>query len=64
MYCGNIFEGNSYWSIKIGIIEVSDRYILDGAYTCNIKKDYGIFECLKSIPFKFKLVFIGTIYFG
>ena len=64
LYCGNFYAGGSYCCAKTGLIEVSSRYILDGRYTCNIKKRGGALECLKSIPFVFNLVFIGTFYFG
>ena len=64
LYCGSIFHGDSYCCSRRGLEEVSSRYILDGRYTCNIKEGEGVLECLKSIPFIFNLVFIGTIYFG
>ena len=62
--CGSIFHGNFYCCSRRGLIEVSKRYILDGRYTCNLKKNDGLFDCMKSIPFIFNLVFIGTFYFG
>ena len=64
LYCGSFFYGESYCCLRRSLEEVSSRYILDGRYTCNIKEGDGVLECLKSIPFIFNLVFIGTIYFG
>ena len=62
--CGSIFHGNSYCCPKRGLIEVSQMYILDGRYTCNLREGDGVIECLKSIPLIFNLVSIGTVYFG
>ena len=63
-YCGKIYYGQSYCCAINGLINVSEEYFLDGRYTCNFKKTDGFLECIKSIPFVFNLVFIGTIFFG
>ena len=63
-YCGRIYYGQSYCCPITGLFGVSSEYILDGRYTCDYTKTDGKFNCFKSIPFLFNLVFIGTIYFG
>ena len=64
LYCRKTFSAGKYCCARRGIISDFQDYLLDGCYSCIFTKNSDLRDCIKSIPFIFNLIFIGTIFYG